>query len=161
MSEKPPEWAADLLKGQARQEETLNGFGRSIKEQGDTLNGLRNDVTRIDTNIDNMKERATEDRAEDRQTRTELEAKVGIVHSRVNDHDQEIGKLQNHVEDDHATLAATTAAEFARHDVDNNRHGGAAPGGGAVKTGATVAGGVTLGGGIIWGIVEIAKVFSG
>ncbi len=161
MPEQPPEWAAKLLEGQARQGETLNGLGDAIEKQGDTLNGLGLSQAKLETTVGHIKEQAKEGREADRKTRVELEGKVTKVHDRVNELDKVSGKFDNHIEDDHATKAAETAKALDDHMKDANRHSGEVPGGGAVKTAGIAAGGVTVGGGIIWGIVEVVKLFSG
>ena len=161
MPEKPPEWAAKLLEGQARQGETLNGMGDSLRKQSDTLNGLGISQAKLETTVDHIKDQAKEGREADRKTRVELEGKVTKVHDRVNELDGVAGQFKNHVKDEHATKAAETAVKLEEHIDDNNRHGGASPGaGGAVKTAGIAAGGVAGGGGILWGIYEIVKVFA-
>lgn len=154
--EKPPEWAAKLLQGQARQGETLNGLGDAIEKQGDTLNGLGLSQAKLETTVEHIKEQAKEGREEDRKTRVELEGKVVKVHDRVNLLDKVSGQFANHVEDEHATKAAETAVKLEEHIDDNNRHGGEAPGGGVARTAGIAAGGIT-GGGIILFLLEMLR----
>lgn len=167
----------DTLRGFAGE---LHGLTEESKKQSETLNGLGRDLAKLETNVDNLKERAKEDREVDGNRSDRMEDKLGKVHDRVNDVPKLRGEFENHIDDNHATKSAETEKALEEHTkdghakvahetrsdlddhmIDNNRHSGEAPGGGgAVKTGATVAGGVTVGGGIIWGVVELVKMFS-
>ncbi len=181
MSAQPPEWAAKLLEGQARQGETLHGFGETIKNQSETLNGLSISQAKLETTVEYIKDQAKEDRETDRKTRVELEGKVGGVHIRQNESDKLRGEFDNHIDDDHAsqasknkeaikahakdghaTISHEVKSDLAAHLIDNTRHSGEAPGtGGRLKTGATVGGGVAVGGGTLWVVSKIIELIQG
>ncbi len=112
---------------QRKQEETLNGFGRALESQGDsiakhgeTLNGFQQELTKIDTNVDNLKDRAKEDRENDTNRSDRMEDKLGKVHDRVNDVPKLRGEFENHIDDNHATKAAETATAIDEHTKDGH-----------------------------------------
>lgn len=163
-----------------RQGETLNGLKQENEKQSETLNGLGIDLAKMETNVGNLKERASEDRKEDSRRNDRLEAKLTKVHERVNDVPKLRGEFENHAADDHATKAAEAAtaieahvgdehaqtatetkAKLEKHMDDNNRHGGEAPGGEGMSTGAKVGYGAGGSGVIALIIYEVVKLIQG
>ena len=176
----------EILDGQKKQSDKLEAHGETLKEQGGAIEDINASVsdlkgqtdvnfTRLATQFEGLDSRVKEDReaaekrAHDAQVRADkkeldAETKIGQAHQNNQQTDKSLGELagqvKNHIEDDHATVAMQTRTDLDTHAADNNRHEGEAPGGGHVKTGATIAGGVGVGGGVIWGIIELAKVFT-
>jgi chromosome segregation ATPase len=126
----------------------------SLARLGTQLEGMKethkDDRDRVEKRLDKAEKRADDKEAE-------IEGKVGVAHSKNQTTGEELGKLRgefdNHVDDNHATVAVQTKDGLANHMVDDNRHSGESPGGAAKTAGIGV-----VGGGAIWGLIELAKV---
>ena len=190
MSDEPPPWAQELLDGQQKQSdkleahgETLSEYGSAIEELSGTVTELQGDTkdnfTRMGTEFGHLKDRAKEDReAVERRAKDtvergdkkelEMEGKVGRVHARVDDVSTKVdklgGNLENHMDDEHATLAAKTATALDKHEKNKDRHVGTAPeesDGGGLHPGVKYGGGATVLGGLVYGVIEFVKALSG
>ena len=177
--QQPPPWAKDLLKGQADQSRSIEKvsdeqerLGTQIGDVNGTVNDMAIDMTKLQANVDHIKERAKEDReaAEKRASardqrldakEAEVEGKIGVAHNRVDEvktkTDTLTGEVDNHMKDEHATVALQTKAKLDEHMIDDNRHSGESPGGGThLRTAGLAAGG----GGLIWGAIELVKALT-
>jgi myosin heavy subunit len=180
----------EILEGQQKQSDKLEAHGETLSEYGDAIEELsgtvtelqgdtKDNFTRMGTEFGHLKDRAAEDRqaaerrAKDATERadkkeTEMEKKVGDAHVHANQSgtkaDTLAGQFKNHIEDDHATLAATTAEGLDNHIKNKDRHVGTAPeesDGGGLHPGVKYGGGATVLGGIAYGIIEFVKAISG
>lgn len=150
---------------QGRQSEKLEDVNGTVSE-------MSIDMTKMQTHVEHLKERAAEDReAADKRAsfrdqrldvkEAEIEGKIGLAHNRVDEvktkADTLAGEVENHMKDGHATVALQTKAKLDEHVIDDNRHSGDSPGGGKhLRTAGLAAGG----GGLIWGAIELVKALA-
>ena len=149
----------DVSKEQVKQGEKLEDVNATVSGM-DTR--VKVDMAEMNATVRHIKERAAEDRIRADKKESELEGKVGLVHTRVGESNTKVDRLRgehdNHVKDNHATIAAETKTALNAHVKDVNRHSGEAPGiNGKIKTAGLAAGG----GGLIWGALELFKALMG